>query len=59
MVALYQIPDEQVLGGGMGHPGFHPIGVGGDPSPVPLPIAGRVDVDAIRLSFQPRAFGSA
>lgn len=30
MVALYQIPDEQVLGGGVGHAGLHPIGVGGE-----------------------------
>jgi hypothetical protein len=29
VIALHQIPDEQVLGGGMGHPGLHPIRVGG------------------------------
>jgi len=32
---------------------------GGDPSPLPLPIGLKADVGAARLSFQPRAFGSA
>jgi hypothetical protein len=28
VIALYEIPDEQVLGGGMGHACLHPIRVG-------------------------------
>jgi hypothetical protein len=30
VIALYQIPDEHVLGGGVGYPGLHPIGTGGE-----------------------------
>jgi hypothetical protein len=32
---------------------------GDDPSPLPLPIGSKADVDAVRLSFQLRAFGTA
>jgi hypothetical protein len=27
VIALHQIPDDQVLGGGMGHTGLHPTGL--------------------------------